>query len=199
MNRTTTGSDVQNFMFSEGTAISSFAKIRTRERDGVICLPLVDTIVPSSVDEQLANAVALRPEAIAFRGLSGVPDIERMSSLLAVQEALNNEPDGRIGILAVMGDTPQSILSLALPWPRMHRLKALIFSPLALLSKFPDAGHVDQEQWPEALRHGRAQTLLRAMALVLPAYEMIPKGGDETSAMDRAYRDGFSGIVLRCD
>ena len=143
----------------------------------------------------LQAIMASGPLTIAIRGLSGVADLQQVTSRLAVQEALMNMPDGYTKLWAVMGETPASIRSMTVAWPLLSRLSALVFSPARMLSDLKCASDTALEDWPDTLRMGRNLTVLMASDLKIPAYEWIAAEGDHRKAKALALRDGFSDVV----
>ena len=158
-------------------------------------VPVIEAAHHPSSKVALEAAMTVRPSVVALRGLFGVPDIQQISSRLAVEEAERDWGDGEVKILAVMGDTAASIRALTIPWPKLHRLAGFIFSPLRLQSVLTQEAATTLESWPDPLRLGRSLTVLMASDIGVPAYEWLLPDHNGTEARELAQRDGFSGIV----
>ena len=158
-------------------------------------VPVIEAAHDPSSEAALEAAMTVRPNVIVLRGLFGVPDIQQISSRLAVEEAERGWGDGEIKILAVTGDTAASIRALTIPWPKLHRLAGFIFSPLRLQSVMTQDAPTALERWPDPLRLGRSLTVLMASDIGVPAYEWLLPDHNGTEAQELAQRDGFSGIV----
>jgi|GEM_PF-1666810 len=158
-------------------------------------VPVIEAAHAPTSEAALEAAMAIRPTMIVLRGLFGVPDIQQISSRLAVQEAERGWADGAVKILAVMGDTAASIRALTIPWPKLHRLEGFIFSPLRLQAALSRETVIALDRWPDPLRLGRSLTVLMANDIGVPAYEWLMPGHDEAKSTELAQRDGFSGTV----
>jgi hypothetical protein len=186
-----------------------FSVILDKTRGGLATLCPIDGMDKTEIaildpteetgETRIAEAVRSPKTIIAARQLKGLPDIERLSSRLAVHEALNNIEDGSVALWAIMGDTPESLRTLSLSWVKPTRLQAIIFSPLRLMAQFVPFPPSEHEKWPEPLRVARAMTAIRAMELAIPAYEWIINTVDPALAISLANRDGFSGVILPTD
>lgn len=159
-------------------------------------IPMVEADDHPSALIGLDAAMTVKPTTIILRGTTGTPDIEQLSARLAVREAEHDRPDGDIRIIAVFGDTAASVRSLTRPWPVLRRLTGLIFSADRLNSRLLGQQHPATEEWPDPIRLARSLTILRGVEIEVSTYEALSPDQNPVAAIERAERDGFSGVIL---
>ena len=167
------------------------AVVSTRPR-----YPLIEAPDHPESKAMLDAAMTIQPRAVVLRGMAGPPDIQHLSSRLAVREAENEWEDGGIKIIAVIGDTPASVRALTLNWPRLPRLAGLIFAEARLRSILADESLELKKGLPEPVKLARSLSVLMAKEIGVPAFEWLNAGDDHTRLIEQAERDGFNGTVL---
>ena len=161
-----------------------------------VLYPMIETADHPSSKAMLGAAMTLKPRMVVLRGMSGPPDIQQLSSRLAVREAENEWEDGGIKIIAVIGDTAASVRTLLLQWPRLPRLAGLIFASTRLQSVLAGSNLKLKNSLPEPVKLARSLTILMATEIGVPVYEWLKAHDDFASLIEQAERDGFNGTVL---
>ena len=158
--------------------------------------PMIETADHPSSKAMLDAAMMIHPRTVVLRGMAGPPDIQHLSSRLAVREAENEWEDGGIKIIAVIGDTAASVRTLLLQWPRLPRLAGLIFASTRLQSVLAGSNLKLKNSLPEPVKLARSLTILMATEIGVPVYEWLKAHDDHASLIEQAERDGFNGTVL---
>jgi citrate lyase subunit beta/citryl-CoA lyase len=150
--------------------------------------------------EDLAAVVPSRPAAIALPKCSGADDLGAMAHHLEALEAAAGIPVGSIKVLAIVTETAASVFGLGSYGPVASRLLAICFgaedlsADLGISPRHPDASY------PAPVILARAQTLVAAGALGVPAIDTpYPDHSDPAGLRreaDAAAADGFSGKIL---
>lgn len=149
--------------------------------------PLVVIRVRADCDD-LAAALALRPDAVLLPDCRGVADVDRIGSRLAVAEAELELADGATGIVASVADGAEGLVAL-LAGPAFAaagpRLRALTWDAAGLAAAF-GAG---SGPW------GLARDLVpvAARAAGLPA--LAPEGSCDAGGLRMLRGMGYSGKV----
>jgi citrate lyase beta subunit len=158
--------------------------------------PIIEAADHPSSMAMLIAAMSIQPDTIVVRGVSGTPDLQQISSRLAVEEAERGWDDGSIKMFAVMGDTAASIRALTLNWPNLPRLSGLIFSDQRLLALRTGDFTAQRAGLPEPIRLARSLTIARGQELGLPTYAWIAADGNTTNAIGQAEHHGFTGAII---
>jgi citrate lyase beta subunit len=158
--------------------------------------PIIEAADHPSSMAMLVAAMAIHPDTIIVRGVSGTPDLQQISSRLAVEEAERGWNDGSIKMIAVMGDTAASVRALTVHWPKLSRLSGLIFSDQRLRAVRSDNFPTQREGLPEPIRLARSLTIARGQELSLPTYAWIAPDEDVVDAIGKAEHDGFMGAII---
>ena len=161
-----------------------------------VLYPMIETADHPSPKAMLDAAMTIKPRMVVLRGMSGPPDIQQLSSRLAVREAENEWEDGGIKIIAVIGDTAASVRTLLLQWPRLPRLAGLIYADARLQSVLAGSNLKLKNSLPEPVKLARSLTILMATEIGVPVYEWLKAHDDHASLIEQAERDGFNGTVL---
>ena len=147
-----------------------------------------------SFDDRLAEAMSLRPAAVACPGIVGGRALQQLGARIAVQEAELGIDDGATRIVAFPADTPAGVFALPSLAGAGRRLAALAWDALALAG----ACRIDPEDATEALRPSETQLVLAAASCGVPALAAGPRrSGDAFGTICRhARRRGFGGAVV---
>ena len=173
---------------------------RRRQADGETpLLVLADSALDSdSLDAQLETLIPTRPDGIVLSGVADGTDLQRLDVALSVAEATAGREPGETALIAMIGDNPSGLLSVASFAGRTPRLLALGSRATAL------AGKPGMEFSPD--RHGesalvslsRGLTLLGAAKAQVAALDWLDPslaGDDLERACISARRDGFSALI----
>jgi citrate lyase beta subunit len=174
----------------------NFGKDFTSNASTRVLYPMIETADHPSSKAMLDAAMTLKPRTVVLRGMAGPPDIQQLSSRLAVREAEHECEDGGIKIIAVIGDTAESVRALLLKWPRLPRLSGLIFADKRLRSVLAGERLELKKGLPEPVKLARSLSILMANEIGVPAYEWLNSDHDNASLIEQAEHDGFNGTVL---
>jgi len=161
-----------------------------------VCYPIIEAADHPASIAMLDAAMTIHPRTVVLRGMVGPPDIQQLSSRLAVREAEREWEDGGITIIAVIGDTAASVRTLLREWPRLPRLAGLIFADSRLRSLLAGETLTLKKELPEPVNLARNLSILMAKEIGVPAYEWLNSDGDHDTQIEQAQRDGFNGTVL---
>lgn len=138
---------------------------------------------------QLAVLMESLPQGIVLGNTRNGSDLQRLDTLLSVEEAIRQLPVGATAILAVMGDNPAGLLNAESFAGRTPRLKGLGCNTSALRRSDGAAG---------TLRLAADITLLAASHAGVPAFSWLEpelSGKALAEACTRARQDGFTALV----
>lgn len=146
------------------------------------------------VPDDLAPALATRPDALLLADCCGTADLHRLSGRLAVAEAESGIEDGSTPVLASVADSAAGLAALvAGRWlePANRRLAALTWDAARLAADLGGGAE-------DALSLARCLVPVAARAAGLPALAADEAGATSTDGRYAALRRmGYTGAVTR--
>lgn len=150
--------------------------------------------------DDLAAVVPARPAGVALPKCGGAEDLGALNHHLEALEAAAGIPIGSIGVVAIVTETAASVFGLGSYAPVAARLLAICFGSedlsgdLGINPRYPDGAY------PAPVVFARAQTLLAAGALGVPAIDTPYPDYTDPVGLRReaaaAAADGFVGKIL---
>ena len=150
--------------------------------------------------EDLAAVVAARPAGVMLPKCSGPEDLAALDHHLEVLEVAAGAPVGSVGVVAIVTETAGSVFSLGAYGGVASRLIAICFGAEDLSADLGISPRKPDGSYPAAVVLARAQTLVAAGALGVPAIDTpYPDHGDQAGLRREAAQaaaDGFAGKIL---
>ncbi|RBP17179.1 citrate lyase subunit beta/citryl-CoA lyase [Roseiarcus fermentans] len=164
---------------------------------GPLAIARLNPLRSGETDRDLQAIMPAAPFAVLLPATGGRADVERLSSKLAVHEALNGVDDGRTAIVASI-DTSEGLLAAAALRGAASRLIGLAWDAAALAADIgAEAARDDEGVLAGPLRTARAMTLFAAAAARVGAIDAAFPGLDDLGRLRTeaaaARRVGFTG------
>lgn len=158
----------------------------------------VNDLSTGLTDDDLAALVAARPDGIMLPKSNSGQDVQHLSAKLRVREAENGLPDGSVGILPIITETPAGILAAATYAGASARLAGLTWGAEDLSAAIGARSTRDEQgRYTDVFRHARLTTILAAGAAEVAAIDTVFPNFRDMAAFAaecaEAERDGFTG------
>lgn len=149
-------------------------------------------------EADLDAVVGAKPDGILLPKAEGPSAIQHLSALIAVREAENDIPEGRLRINALAAETAAGVLNLNGYRGASARLEALSWGGEDLAADLGAArNRGDDGHYTDVFRLARSMTLLAAAAAQIMAIDTVFTDFRDMEGLEReclaAERDGFSG------
>ncbi|MDQ2704646.1 MAG: CoA ester lyase [Pseudomonadota bacterium] len=157
----------------------------------------VNDLSTGLIDDDLAAAVAARPDGIILPKAQGGADVQHLSTKLRVAEIENGLPDGGTRIIPIITETGLATLSTATYPNASPRLAGLTWGAEDLSAAIGARTARDsQGRYTDVFRYARAVTLLAASASDVPAIDTVFVNFRDLDGLRaeclEAERDGFT-------
>ena len=150
--------------------------------------------------DDLAAVVPARPAAVMLPKCSGPEDLGILGHHLQALETEAGVPAGSIAVVAIVTETAGSVFTLGLYAATASRLLAICFGAEDLSADLGISPRRPDGSYPAPVTLARAQVLLAAGALGVPAIDTpYPDHRDPIGLRreaDAAAADGFAGKIL---
>jgi citrate lyase subunit beta / citryl-CoA lyase len=150
--------------------------------------------------DDLAAIVPSRPNSVMLPKCSGPDDLGTLGHHLEALEAAAGIPIGSVGVVAIVTETAASVLTLGAYAGVASRLRAICFGAEDLSADLGISPRRPDGCYPAAIVFARAQVLVAAGALGVPAIDTpYPDPRDPDGLRreaDVAAADGFTGKIL---
>jgi citrate lyase subunit beta / citryl-CoA lyase len=150
--------------------------------------------------DDLAAIVPSRPNSVMLPKCSGPDDLGTLGHHLEALEAAAGIPIGSVGVVAIVTETAASVFTLGAYAGVASRLRAICFGAEDLSADLGISPRRPDGSYPAAIVFARAQVLVAAGALGVPAIDTpYPDPRDPDGLRreaDVAAADGFTGKIL---
>jgi citrate lyase subunit beta / citryl-CoA lyase len=148
----------------------------------------------------LAAVVSARPAAVMLPKCSRPDDLGTLDHHLEALETAAGMPVGRVGVVAIVTETAASVFSLGAYQGATSRLRAICFGAEDLSADLGISPRHADGSYPAAVILARAQVLVAAGALGVPAIDTPYPDPRDPDGLRReaqaAAADGFAGKIL---
>lgn len=186
---------------SAARAITS-AYIRERRKDGRAALQKIavriNGLSTGLADDDLAEIIASRPDAVLLPKTEGRRDVEHLSAMLTLHEANAGLAEGSTGIHALITETARGVLEAVRFAAGTPRLLSLAWGGEDLAADLGAiSNRIAKGAYGDVFRLARSLTLLAATEARVDALDAVFTDYSDMHGLERecqaAVRDGFSG------
>ena len=175
---------------------SQFISMLKRE-NGPRIYVRVNDLSTGLTDDDLAAAIAARPDGIMLPKCNAGADVSQLSAMLRVHEAGNGVPDGQTKIIALITETAAGVLSASTYRDPTARLAGVTWGAEDLSASIGASATRDGNgRYTDVFRLARAVTILGASIADVAAIDTVFVNFRDTEGLMQecieAERDGFT-------